>query len=240
MMMARKAGMPAPKVLSFGEHYSAQSHKNMYSTTGDFIGKVEKPMYSILMTRLPGIDLFDNTDDLEVEVEGPWLSELKECITAMRKWRSPYGESICSAIGTEIHSVRVPWHAMGPFNNEHELDEYLMAAASENCLGSKEAYDNEVAKANELRQHSHQVMFTHGDFKAHNILVADDGHLSGFLDWESGGWCPEYWEFTTAMATAPTSWWGQTAAWLGGDAYTKELAYEKSLASLTADSYSFW
>ena len=42
-------------------------------------------------------------------------------------------------------------------------------------------------------------MFTHRDFKAHNILVNADNYLSGFFDWESAGWYSEYWEFTTAM-----------------------------------------
>jgi aminoglycoside phosphotransferase len=57
-----------------------------------------------------------------------------------------------------------------------------------------------LLRAKKLQKDHHRIVFTHGDLKAHNILVNDhDGYLSGFLDWESRGWYPEYWEFTTAM-----------------------------------------
>ncbi|KAG5291562.1 phosphotransferase family protein [Histoplasma ohiense] len=98
-------------------------------------------------------------------------------------------------------------------------------------------------RAERIDQHPHRVTFTHGDFKAHNILVNDDGRLSGFLDWESGGWCPEYWEFTTAMRFGRKSWWYQVAMWMGGDQYMKELELELELDAdiavnlLTVDSY---
>lgn len=73
--------------------------------------------------------------------------------------------------------------------------------------------------ARTLQQCPCHLMFTHGDFKAHNILVDDEGQLSGFLDWESAGWYPEYWEFTTTMRFGRGSWWFQVAAWIGGDEY---------------------
>jgi Phosphotransferase enzyme family len=55
------------------------------------------------------------------------------------------------------------------------------------------------------------MVFTHGYFKVHNILVLvdDEGHLSGFLGWESAGWCPEHWDFTTAIRFARNRWWYQ-------------------------------
>lgn len=80
-------------------------------------------------------------------------------------------------------------------------------------------------------------MFTHGDFKAHNVLVGYDGHLSGLLDWESAGWYPEYWEFTTAMRFGKESWWFQVASWIGGDQYYDELNSDMALNLLTVDSY---
>ncbi|KMU85035.1 hypothetical protein CIHG_02818 [Coccidioides immitis H538.4] len=85
--------------------------------------------------------------------------------------------------------------------------------------------------------HKHRIVFTHGDFKAHNILVDDDGHLSGFLDWESAGWYPEYWEFTTAMRFGKDSWWFQVASWMGGAQYLDELESDVALNLLTVDSY---
>ncbi|KAF2684951.1 hypothetical protein K458DRAFT_442677 [Lentithecium fluviatile CBS 122367] len=37
------------------------------------------------------------------------------------------------------------------------------------------------------------ILFSHGDFAQHNILVKD-GAVTGLLDWEYAGWYPEYWE----------------------------------------------
>jgi hypothetical protein len=58
----------------------------------------------------------------------------------------------------------------------------------------------------------HQIVVTHGDLKAHNIPVDDEGHLSGFLGGECARWCPEYWEFTIAMRFGRNSWWYQYLA----------------------------
>ena len=221
MQMARAAGMPVPKVLSCGEHPYAPFNR----------------FFSILMTRLPGTALDNSADPLHVELEDPWLLELRECITSMRNWSSPYTRNICSVIGTSLRSSRVPNHIMGPFKNEEELHDYLLSPASGHGFTSTAEYIEVLAQANELRKYSHRITFAHGDFKAHNILIGDDGHLSGFLDWESAGWYPEYWDFTTAMRYGKSSWWSQVVLWIGGDKYDRELACDIALNSLTVDSY---
>lgn len=75
---------------------------------------------------------------------------------------------------------------------------------------------------------------------AHNILVGDDGHLSGMLDWESAGWYPEYWEYTTAMRFGRDSWWFRAVSWIGGSEYLEELDYDRALNSLTVDTYAYF
>ncbi|KAI2005305.1 hypothetical protein LOZ39_002795 [Ophidiomyces ophidiicola] len=222
MKMARAAGMPVPKVLSCGEH------------PGDPFNRV----FSILMTRLPGTSLENSGDPFEPDNEGLWIHELKLCLNSMRMWRAYSDENhICSVLGTSIQSTRVPNHIMGPFTSERGLTQYLLSAASAHGFKSREEYDKALVRAKRIDQHSHRVTFTHGDFKAHNILVDDDGHLSGFLDWESAGWCPEYWDFTTAMRFGQNSWWYQVAMWMGGDQYLEELNADIALNMLTVDSY---
>ncbi|KAI9759965.1 MAG: hypothetical protein M4579_001998 [Chaenotheca gracillima] len=219
MQMARAAGMPVPKALCCGYRKS--------------LGYT-----SILMTRLPGFELSNSYDTLDVEGEDPWLEELGRCLRAMRMWKSPFGEErICSVAGTSISSQRVPRHQMGPVENERELHEYLLSAASDHAFPSREEYQKTMTLAREILDMPHRVVFTHGDFKAHNILIDDDGHLSAFLDWESAGWCPEYWEFATAMRFGRDSWWYQVASVLGGDQYMEELKRDVALNRLTVDSY---
>ncbi|KAN0119420.1 Protein kinase-like domain containing protein [Hyaloscypha variabilis] len=40
-------------------------------------------------------------------------------------------------------------------------------------------------------------VFTHGDLSSLNVLVRED-QIVGIIDWETAGWYPSYWEYTTA------------------------------------------
>ncbi|RMJ29007.1 Phosphotransferase enzyme family [Aspergillus sp. HF37] len=124
---------------------------------------------------------------------------------------------------------------MGPFANEGEFHEYLLSPCSVHGFDSTAEYEETLLCAKSIRQRQHRIAFTHGDFKAHNILVSDDGHLSGFLDWESASWYPEYWEFTTAMRFGRNSWWYHVAQWMGGGQYLEELDSDIALNLLTVD-----
>ncbi|KAI9861851.1 MAG: hypothetical protein M1824_001962 [Vezdaea acicularis] len=224
MQMARAAGMPVPKVLCYGEHPSDSF----------------EPI-SILMTRLPGWSLSNPSAQFVVEEEQPWFDDLVKCVHAMRQWKSPFKDKqICSASGTYISTQRVPRHAMGPFKVERELHDYLLSAASSHSFKSLEEYETTLTKARKIIDIEHHIVFTHGDLKAHNILVDEDYHLSGFLDWECAGWCPDYWDFTTAMRFGRDSWWYQAISILGGDKYMPELEYDRALNKLTVDSYIGW
>ncbi|KAL2793070.1 kinase-like domain-containing protein [Aspergillus keveii] len=210
--MAGAAGLPVPKVICCGEH----------------INNFQK--VSILMTRLPGIELYNvtNSDDVvqPEDDEDPWLEELRTCVSSMRCWQSSWPEAVCSPLGTQIKSSRVPDHVMGPFFNLDDFYRYLLGPSSSRTFESKVEYEETVLRAKKLQKDHQRIVFTHGDLKAHNILVNDDGHLSNFLDWESRGWYPEYWEFTTAMRFERNGWWFQ-------------LDSDRAVNNLTVNSYIF-
>ncbi|EFE44646.1 hypothetical protein TRV_00573 [Trichophyton verrucosum HKI 0517] len=224
MQMVAAAGIPTPKILCYGEHPNDPYNRHI----------------SILMTRLPGITLENSRDPLDIETSGPWLEELKTCVSAMRQWSPPEKLFTGSVIGTAVHSQRVPNHIMGPFTTQNGLYDHLFSTASSHGFTSTEKFEEALTEARKIYERPHRVVFTHGDFKAHNILVDDDGHLSGFLDWESAGWYPEYWEFTTAMRFGRNTWWYQVASWMGGDQYSQELSSDVALNLLTVDSYIAW
>lgn len=46
------------------------------------------------------------------------------------------------------------------------------------------------------------LKFTHGDLSSLNILVRDDT-IVGIMDWETAGWFPSCWEYTTACQVNP-------------------------------------
>lgn len=46
------------------------------------------------------------------------------------------------------------------------------------------------------------MIMTHGDLHPRNIIVEGDSmHITGIVDWESGGGYPEYWEYVKALQT---------------------------------------
>ena len=58
-------------------------------------------------------------------------------------------------------------------------------------------------------------LFTHGDVAPRNIMVDENGNITGILDWELAGWYPEYWEYANIMKPSVDedwqSWMDRTA-----------------------------
>ncbi|RYP44193.1 hypothetical protein DL768_009309 [Monosporascus sp. mg162] len=53
--------------------------------------------------------------------------------------------------------------------------------ASSHSFRSPEEFDSIVATAKRMQDMPHPIVFTHGDFAMHNVLV-HDGRVSGFID----------------------------------------------------------
>ncbi|KAI2790223.1 hypothetical protein POX_d05729 [Penicillium oxalicum] len=139
--------------------------------------------------------------------------------------------------GTSIRSIRVANYLIGPFESEEGLKEYLIRPSWSGGFPSESAYKNALARAKGMGKMSYPIVFTHGDIKPHNVLVTE-GQITGFLDWESAGWYPDYWDFTTALRIGMEDfWWYNFVIGLGGGAYLAELDCERALTSLTVDSY---
>ncbi|KAF1958004.1 kinase-like protein [Byssothecium circinans] len=222
-MLARSAGFPVPKIISYGEHPDAP----------------HAPV-SILMTRVPGRDLgypetYEQMNDNERETV---YTELQSMLQVIRNWSHPWGgERICSVLGTAVRSVRIPNHSVGPCESESEFNDHLFSAVSGHSFESRDEFEEKVAVAKRLQSMRHAIVFTHGDLKHHNIM-AHNGHVSGFLDWESAGWYPEYWEFTTPLRFGSRDfWWNGLVSRLGGSKYLAELESEKALVPLTVDAW---
>ncbi|KAI0471034.1 kinase-like protein [Xylariaceae sp. FL0804] len=95
-------------------------------------------------------------------------------------------------------------HKYGPWLDEHGFNEGIMEALSRKSPWPAPT-DPESAGYNKtyaLRQlvHSlrgHEIVFTHGDLHAGNILIQDDLTVV-ILDWETAGFYPAYWEWYKA------------------------------------------
>ncbi|KEQ94795.1 hypothetical protein AUEXF2481DRAFT_30155 [Aureobasidium subglaciale EXF-2481] len=190
MKAARKAGIPVPRILCYGNHPDSP----------------HAPM-SIMMTRLPGQELGQVYESLSSTERDTILSEMQAYLGSIRRWKSPWGEKcICSSSGKAIRSVRVPYHKMGPFESEQSMNDYLLYPAGPDMWHTLEEFESLKRRVERLFSDKHRIVYTHGDLKHHNIMV-HNGRVSGIIDWESAGWYPDYWEFTTAIRSAPEDFW---------------------------------
>ncbi|KAF2759038.1 kinase-like protein [Pseudovirgaria hyperparasitica] len=221
MMVARSAGLPVPRVIAYGDHPDTPH-----------------ALVSILMTRLPGCDLGLVYESLTPAQQETIQKETATMLDTIRNWRSPWGKDrICSITGGPIRSVRVPDHIIGPCESETEFNDLLIQPASQHGYASAEAFEEALACARKMQTKLHRIVFTHGDLKHHNIMV-HEGRVSGFIDWESAGWYPDYWDYTTAMRYMPEDfWWFKFVSQLGGSKYREEMVYERALLKLTVDSW---
>ena len=234
MQVARDAGLPIPKVISYGEH-----------------PETPHAPVSILMTRMPGEELFSELWDWYLpEEKQVFVDQLRDFLRTIRQWDGPRAisksstraneQAIHSVLGTSIRSVRVPMpHYMGPFENEDQFDKFLQEPIwwkSESDINPQLLAD--VRTMEDLPRH--HTKFTHGDLAAHNVLVMPDGRISAVIDWESGGWYPAYWEFTTAWGLGkPGTWWHKIVKDVGGANFEKERVADLARRKLTADAGSF-
>lgn len=215
--LCRAAGLPAPLVLNYGYH------KN------DPKGK-----YSYLMVRLPGKGVGEIWDSLTPEAKATVSKELKMYLDAMRAWKSPWGDDrICSLLGNEIWSHRVPDHLMGPFENLDELHDHMLGNVVQYGPQTVEEYLPKASPIRELHRRRPVVKFTHGDVAFQNILIDQQGHITGLIDWEGAGWLPEYWEYTTAtMRLRKDGFVIKVHMAAGADQYLEELECERALWSI--------
>ncbi|KAK7541921.1 kinase-like domain-containing protein [Phyllosticta citribraziliensis] len=221
--MARAAGLPVPRIISYGEHPDTPH-----------------AVVSILMTRLPGEELGQVYDKLSQVQREAVLEDLKSIFSAIRKWHNPWGGTrICSPSGAGIRSVRVPHHQIPPCENKDEFIDFLLQPKSKSAFDSVEDFETGLAAVKSLRSIPHKIVFSHGDLKHHNIMV-HRGRVSGIIDWESAGWYPEFWDFTTARRVCRKEfWWYDFVAKLGGSEYEREQDIESSLTQLTIDSFTW-
>ncbi|RPD61715.1 hypothetical protein L226DRAFT_395135 [Lentinus tigrinus ALCF2SS1-7] len=81
---------------------------------------------------------------------------------------------------------------MGPFSSQEEFKDYLVERTSSAVAHHLPALRRLAAP---VRAKRHRICFIHADLHGANILIKDN-RLAAIIDWEHGGWYPEYWEMT--------------------------------------------
>lgn len=139
------------------------------------------------------------------------LQQLKRFVDELRKIPpSPeqgQQQGVCNVDGGPIWDCRLPGKSMrhGPFESVHSFHRYLRNGS----VAGPNHYP-EVSELINLQEGAWPPpVFTHGDLSSLNILVRGDT-IVGIIDWETAGWYPSYWEYTSASQVSPMNlFWGE-------------------------------
>ncbi|KAF7855965.1 hypothetical protein EAF04_009921 [Stromatinia cepivora] len=160
---------------------------------------VRKGKTYIVMERIRGEYIARGWALRTPESQAKILSQIREMIAEMRKL-TPTTLRIANVDGGILYDVRINGPAeFGPFENTNEFHRYLRSDFP--------LHPNNSEGVNELIEWHDgpwldPPVFTHGDLSSFNIL-ADGDKVVGIIDWETAGWYPFYWEYTTAMYVNP-------------------------------------
>ncbi|OCH87127.1 kinase-like protein [Obba rivulosa] len=162
----------------------------------DVIDLVEDPTegsWYMLMSELPGKKFSAVRDEVSTEEISYMGCQLRDWLQQLRAIPSPYGSSVCGVNHTGIVSYRWSERPQGPFASISELHRWMFRS-----FNSEELEEPEIRQAVstlESESKPRALCFTHGDLFGWNVL-AEDGKLTGIVDWECAAWLPDYWEYS--------------------------------------------
>lgn len=127
---------------------------------------------------------------------------LEDMVGEMRSIPNPKIVGVANVDGGSLYHCRLPVtpgtrRRFGPFKDVSDFHRYLRWGT--------EAHPDHYPEANELitmHKDTWPLCFTHDDLSSLNILVRE-GDVVGIVDWETAGWYPSYWEYTTAWNVNP-------------------------------------
>lgn len=144
------------------------------------------------MDYVRGIDLEVAWHVLPREQKDTIIKELGGYIEQLRSLKPPQEGLVGSALLKEGLDHRIGSWPWGPFKNHDDFHSFIRRGAPlENCT---KIFGQEVTACHSRRYESR---FAHADLCTRNIVVKD-GHIAALIDWQFGGWYPEYWEYTKA------------------------------------------
>ncbi|VUC25733.1 unnamed protein product [Clonostachys rosea] len=170
------------------------------------------------MTCIEGTTLHDLWPAMPHEQRKDIVLQLRAILTKMRSLEPPPESMIGACDGKEIRDTRIHFTYHGPpCENEEAFNQFLLSSFHPRTPSAVRE-----ALARRLKTH-HRIVLTHCDLSPRNIMV-HDGKITGLIDWEDGGWYPEYWEFIKFFERgAPEVGWKEFASDIFAEMYPDEL-----------------
>lgn len=129
--------------------------------------------------------------------------QLRGMINELRLLTPPY-PGVQSCVGGSLHDSRIP-HGnprFGPFKTIRDFHFWLRHDFRMQDVKDR-GRDQDYYDLEEVIEKQDGPWplpkFTHRDLHPFNILVRN-GKVVGIIDWEFAGWCPDYWEYTSAWS----------------------------------------
>lgn len=120
------------------------------------------------------------------------IEEIAGYVKQLRSLEPPQAGAVGSTSLKECLDHRIGSDPFGPFNDHGSFHSLLRRHIPlEDCT---KVFGEEVTRCHSRQYRS---CFTHADLCLRNIVV-NDGKVAAIIDWEFGGWYPEYWEYTKA------------------------------------------
>jgi aminoglycoside phosphotransferase len=141
----------------------------------------------IIMTRVQGVSLSSLWKDMDPTDKCNIINQLKEIIREFRTHESTF----IGRPGRQPGILPMGFSniAFGPFEREQDFNQFRLSQMLDVKL---------MARAAALQNSGHKFVLTHGDLSDRNIMV-HNGKITGIIDWEYGGFYPEYWEYVAAQ-----------------------------------------
>ena len=158
----------------------------------------------IVMERIDGDMVCSGWLNRSEESKTKILSHLKNLIQEMRCLPPPQVGRIANIDGGSLYDCRLsgPSLRFGPFSSIDEFHKHLRGGIELNFN-----LNPEINRLITLHDGHWPLVYTHGDLSSLNILARGD-KIVGIIDWETAGWYPAYWEYTTACQVNPqNSFW---------------------------------
>lgn len=163
----------------------------------------------IVMERIEGENLADGWNGRSDESKASIHEQLKAIVDELRSIKAPPTVGVANVDGGPIFDHRLPCKSLwGPFPTIHDFHQELRGGIAVGDIQDDASSPGVKHMAAFHEQASQGPVFTHGDLSSLNILVKDD-KVVGIVDWETAGWYPPYWEYTSAKHPNPQNRWWQ-------------------------------
>jgi len=179
-----KTSVPVPRVLE------------IYEIKDDADGRVH-----IVMEEAPGGNAYEEYVNMTDEQVATFGSDLADCLEQLRALEPPRGCKVGNTLGKAGLDHRLSSRLWGPFDTITDFHTYLRRGHPIEHWES----EPDVVRVHSRPEGTYQLKFTHADLAPRNIK-AKNGHITAILDWEFGGWYPEYWDYTKM-------YWGESEVW---------------------------